>query len=71
MMTARFIASDLRQMPGPDVDVTASAPANDAPTDDAHPAISSSHCTVVTPSDLCFDSSCRTSVAGVIGYEPK
>ena len=43
MMTARFMASDLRQIPGPDVDVTANAPANDAPTADEQPAISSSH----------------------------
>ena len=71
MMTARFIASLLRQMPGPDVLVTAKAPAKDAPTAEAHPAISSSHCTVVTPRLLCFDSSCSTSVAGVMGYEPR
>ena len=30
-ITARFKASDFRQIPGPDVDVAASAPANDAP----------------------------------------
>ena len=29
--------------------VTANAPANEAPTAEAHPAISSSHCTVFTP----------------------
>ena len=71
MMTARFMASDFRQIPGPDVEVTANAPAKDAPKAEAAPLISSSHCTVVTPSDLCFDSSWSTSVAGVIGYEPK
>ena len=70
-ITARFMASDLRQMPGPDVEVAANAPANDAPMALAHPEISSSHCTVITPSDLCLASSCRMSVAGVMGYEPR
>ena len=71
VITAKFIASLFRQMPGPEVVVTASAPANDAPTAEAHPAISSSHCTVFTPSDLCLANSCRISVAGVMGYEPR
>jgi len=66
-MTARFMASDFRQMPGPEVDVAASAPANDAPTALAQPDISSSHCTVMTPIDLCLASSCSMSVAGVMG----
>ena len=66
-MIARFMASDFRQTPGPEVDVTANAPANEAPILEAQPEISSSHCTVVTPKDLCLDSSCNTSVAGVIG----
>ena len=70
-MTARLMASDFRQMPGPEVDVAARAPANEAPTALAHPEISSSHCTVITPHDLCFESSWRMSVAGVIGYEPR
>ena len=67
VMTARFMASDFKQTPGPDVDVTASAPAKEAPMAVEQPEISSSHCTVITPSDLCLDSSCSTSVAGVIG----
>ena len=61
------MASDFKQMPGPEVEVTANAPAYEAPIAEAQPAISSSHCTVVTPNDLCFESSCSTSVAGVIG----
>ena len=55
----------------PEVLVAASAPAKAAPTALAHPAISSSHCTVVTPIDLCLASSCRMSVAGVMGYDPR
>ena len=35
------------------------------------PAISSSAWNVVMPSFLCLDSSCSTSDAGVIGYEPR
>ena len=70
-ITARFIVSDFRQMPGPDVDVTANAPAKAAPTALAQAEISSSHCTVIAPHDLCFDNSCSMSVAGVMGYEPR
>ena len=66
-ITARFIASLFRQTPGPEVVVTAKAPAKAAPTAEAQPAISSSHCTVLTPNDLCLANSCRISVAGVIG----
>ena len=71
VITARFIASLFKHIPGPDVDVQASAPAYAAPTADAQPAISSSACIVMTPMDLCFASSCRMSVAGVMGYEPR
>lgn len=67
MMTARFMASDFRQIPGPEVEVTPNAPANEAPRAEAQPEISSSHCTVMTPHDLCLDNSCNTSVAGVMG----
>ena len=67
MITARFMASLLRQIPGPEVEVTPKAPAKEAPSAEAAPLISSSHCTVMTPHDLCFDSSCSTSVAGVMG----
>ena len=65
------MASDFKHTPGPEVEVTANAPAKEAPMEEAQPAISSSHCTVVTPKLLCLDSSCSTSVAGVIGYDPK
>ena len=65
------MASLFKHTPGPEVVVTAKAPANAAPTADAQPAISSSHCTVFTPKDLCLANSCKISVAGVIGYEPK
>ena len=70
-MTARLMASLFRQMPGPEVEVAASAPANEAPMALAQADISSSHCTVMTPHDLCLDSSCSMSVAGVMGYEPR
>ena len=49
MITAKFMASLFKHTPGPEVVVTAKAPANAAPTADAQPAISSSHCTVFTP----------------------
>ena len=65
------MASLFRQIPGPEVEVTPNAPAKEAPSAEAQPEISSSHCTVMTPHDLCFDNSWSTSVAGVIGYEPK
>ena len=55
----------------PAVIVPVYAPAKEAPMEEAQPAISSSHCTVVTPKLLCLDNSCSTSVAGVIGYDPK
>ena len=70
-ITARLMASLFKQMPGPEVLVAANAPAKAAPTALAQPEISSSHCTVVTPSDLCLANSCRISVAGVMGYEPR
>ena len=54
---AKFMASLFRQMPGPDVDVTARLPAYEAPMAMQHPDISSSHWTVLTPSDLCFANS--------------
>ena len=56
-ITARLSASLFKQIPGPDVDVAAKAPANAAPIDEAAAEISSSHCTVTTPIDLCFASS--------------
>ena len=65
------MASLLRQMPGPEVEVAAREPANEAPMALAQPEISSSHCTVFTPKLLCLASSWRMSVAGVMGYEPK
>jgi hypothetical protein len=58
-------------MPGPEVVVTPSAPPNAAPRAAPTPAISSSAWNVVTPNDLCLDSSCRMSDAGVIGYDPR
>ena len=67
VITARPIVSDFSAMPGPDVVVTPSAPANDAPRAAPMPAISSSAWNVVTPKDLCLLSSWRMSEAGVIG----
>ena len=66
-MIARPMASDLSETPGPDVVVTPSWPANEAPMAAPTPAISSSAWKVVTPKPLCFDSSWRMSEAGVIG----
>ena len=68
--TAREVASLFSATPGPDVVVMPRCPANDAPMASAAAAISSSACTVRTPKFLCFESSCRMSLAGVIGYEP-
>ncbi len=48
-MTARPIASDLRQMPGPLVAVTPRAPPKEAPMAMPMAAISSSACSVRTP----------------------
>ena len=66
-ITARPIASLFNARPGPDVDVAAKQPAKLAPIEVQIPAISSSACTVITPKSLRFESSCRISVAGVIG----
>src|ERR687893_3173197 len=71
VMTARPIASDFSETPGPDVVVTPRAPPNEAPIAEAMPAISSSAWKVRTPKDLCLDSSWRMSDAGVIGYAPR
>ena len=65
--TARPMVSALRDMPGPDVVVTPSAPPNAAPSAAPTPPISSSAWKVRTPNRLCLDSSCRMSEAGVIG----
>ena len=65
--TARPTVSALRHMPGPEVVVTPSEPPNDAPSAAPTPLISSSACMVRTPKRLCLDSSCRMSLAGVIG----
>ena len=67
VITARPIVSDFSAMPGPDVVVTPSAPANEAPSAAPMPAISSSAWNVVTPNALCLLSSWRMSEAGVIG----
>jgi hypothetical protein len=66
-ITARPIASDFSETPGPDVLVTPRLPAYDAPMAAPMPAISSSAWKVVTPNALCLLSSCRMSEAGVIG----
>ena len=61
------MVSDFSAMPGPDVLVTPSAPANEAPRAAPMPAISSSAWNVVMPNRLCLLSSWRMSEAGVIG----
>src|ERR687892_718366 len=69
--TASPIVSDFRATPGPEVVVTPRAPPNAAPSAASMPAISSSAWNVRTPNRLCFESSCRMSDAGVIGYDPR
>ena len=70
-MTPSPIASLFNATPGPDVVVTPRLPPNDAPSAAVTPAISSSAWKVRTPNAFCFDSSCKMSDAGVIGYEPR
>ena len=67
VITARPMVSDFSAMPGPDVLVTPSEPANEAPRAAPMPAISSSAWNVVIPNRLCLLSSWRMSEAGVIG----
>ena len=64
---ARPIASPLRAMPGPLEAVTPIAPPNAAPIAAQMAAISSSAWNVRTPKFLYLLSSCRMSLAGVIG----
>ena len=66
-MTAKPIASLFNDNPGPEVEVQAIAPANEAPIAEHIPAISSSAWNTLAPKDLCFANSTRISVAGVIG----
>ena len=68
-ITASPIASALSATPGPLVPVQPSAPPKLAPIAAPIAAISSSAWNVITPKFLCADSSCRMSLAGVIGYE--
>ena len=68
-LTARPSASDLRSTPGPLVPVIARFPANAAPIAIPAAEISSSACSVFTPKFFSFESSCRMSDAGVIGYD--
>ena len=67
VITARPMVSDFSAMPGPEVLVTPSEPANEAPRAAPMPAISSSAWNVVIPNRLCLLSSWRMSEAGVIG----
>jgi hypothetical protein len=71
MLMASPMVSLLRTTPGPLVVVTPRFPPKAAPSAAPTPAISSSACMVRTPKFLCFDSSCRMSDAGVMGYEPR
>ncbi len=65
------IVSAFRSIPGPLVQVTARLPPNAAPTAAPAAAISSSAWKVRTPKFFRRASSCSTSEAGVIGYEPR
>src|SRR5687767_5550480 len=69
-MTARFNASDLSAMPGPEEAVIPMAPPYDAPMAEPIAAISSSAWNVLTPKFLYVASWWRMSLAGVMGYEP-
>ena len=69
VMIARFIASAFRQMPGPLVPVTPSAPPKLAPMAAPTAAISSSAWNVMTLNCFWAARLCRMSLAGVIGYE--
>ena len=64
---ARPIASDFRQMPGPLVAVTPMRRRRRRRMTDAMAAISSSAWNVRTPKCFISASSCRMSLAGVIG----
>src|SRR5205085_2005570 len=55
---------------GPELEVTPSAPANDAPIAEQIAAISSSAWNVTTPYALRLARVCRMDDAGVIGYDP-
>ncbi len=66
-ITARPIDSPLSAMPGPLEAVVPSAPPNEAPIAEAMAAISSSAWKVVTWKRRCRASSCRMSLAGVMG----
>ena len=70
-MSARLIVSCMSATPGPDVVVTPRLPPNEAPSAAPTAAISSSAWNVMTLKFLCFESSCSTSLAGVIGYVPR
>ncbi len=61
------MASVLSAMPGPLEAVTPMAPPNAAPMAEVMAAISSSAWKVRTPKFLYLTSSCRMSLAGVIG----
>ena len=69
-ITARPIPSPLSATPGPLEPVTPIAPPKEAPMADVTAAISSSAWIVRTRKRLCSASSCRMSLAGVIGYAP-
>ena len=71
VITASPKPSPLSAMPGPLEAVTAIAPANDAPIVAVMAAISSSAWNVSTSKFLYLASSCRMSLAGVIGYAPR
>jgi len=71
VITAKPIPSCFSAMPGPLDVVTAIAPPNDAPIAAVIAAISSSAWNVRMPKFLCRESSCKMSLAGVIGYEAR
>ena len=66
-ITPRPKASALSAKPGPEVEVTASLPANEAPMVVHIPAISSSAWKLFTPRSFLSARACKISVAGVEG----
>ena len=70
-MIASPRASCLRTTPGPLLIVMAKSPAKAAPMVELAAEISSSAWKVLTLNSRCRETSCRMSLAGVMGYAPR
>jgi hypothetical protein len=71
VLMARPSASVLSATPGPELEVTPSAPAQEAPMAEQMAAISSSAWKVTTPRCRRPARVCNRAEAGVIGYDPR